>query len=110
MSNWLTICTIEDLIPQTGICAKVAGEQVAIFYCKRTEQLYALSNFDPVGKANVLSRGIMGSIEGSPYVASPLYKHHFHLEDGTCLEDPAVQIQTYGIRTLEGQVQIHTST
>lgn len=109
MKDWLTVCSMDDLVPQTGVCAKVNEDQVAIFYCERNEQLYALSNYDPAGKANVLSRGIIGSIEGAPYVASPLYKHHFHLADGSCLEDPALQVKTYGVRTREGQVQVAAS-
>ncbi|CAH0539075.1 nitrite reductase small subunit NirD [Vibrio marisflavi] len=106
MKDWLTVCNMADLVPQTGICAKVYDDQVAIFYCERTQQIYALSNFDPAGKANVMSRGIIGSIEGAPYVASPLYKHHFHLEDGSCLEDPSLKVKTYEIRAVEGDVQV----
>ncbi|MGF1739629.1 nitrite reductase small subunit NirD [Vibrio profundum] len=106
MKDWLTICHIKELTPQTGVCAKVRDEQIAIFYCSRTEQLYALSNYDPIGKASVLSRGIMGSIDGAPYIASPLYKHHYHLVNGSCLEEPSVQVETYEIREYQGSVQV----
>lgn len=104
--TWVSVCKASDLTPNTGVCALVNGKQVAIFHCQRSGNLYAIDNFDPLGKANILSRGIIGSIEGEPYVASPLYKQHFHLRTGACLEEPEIQIPTYSIRTIEGEVQV----
>lgn len=106
MTNWQTVCRVTDLTPNIGVCALVEDEQVAIFNCARTDSLYAVANFDPIGKANVLSRGIIGSIEGEPYVASPLYKQHFHLQTGACLEEPEQQIKTYPVRAHEGEIQV----
>ena len=106
MGNWLTVCSADDLTPYAGICAKVEDNQVAIFYCKRNDKLYALSNYDPIGKANVMSRGIIGSLSGEPYVASPLYKQHFHLETGECLEEPSHQLHKFEIRRQGKQVQV----
>lgn len=106
MENWQTICSAADLVPNIGVCALVDGKQVAIFSCSRTDSLYAVSNFDPIGKANVLSRGIVGSIDGQPYVASPLYKQHFHLETGECLEEPEHRIATYPVRIVNGAVEV----
>ena len=104
MDNWQTVCSAQDLVPNIGACASVLGEQVAIFSCTRTDSLYAISNFDPIGDANVLSRGIIGCIDGQPYVSSPLYKQHFHLETGTCLEEPEYQLKTYPIRVMDDSV------
>ena len=59
------------------------------------EQVFAVSNFDPFGKANVLSRGIIGSIGEQLVVASPLYKQHFDLQTGACLEDDSVSLKTF---------------
>ncbi len=106
MTNWQTVCSKEDLVPHTGVCAKVGEQQVALFYCERTNGLYAISNYDPIGKANVLSRGMMGSIAGEPCVASPLYKQHFHLETGICVEDPGQQVHTYAVREQGSNIQI----
>ncbi|PMH43155.1 nitrite reductase small subunit [Vibrio sp. 10N.286.49.B3] len=106
MDNWITVCSREDLVPHTGICAKVKDQQVAIFYCQRSETLYAISNYDPIGMANVISRGIIGSIQGEPCVASPLYKQHFNLKTGICVEEPTYQLMCFKIRTLDDQVQI----
>lgn len=92
--------------PKRGICAKVDDNQVAIFYCKRSDTLYGLSNYDPIGKANVMSRGIIGSLSGEPYVASPLYKQHYHLETGECLEQPELKLVKFEVRKQGEQVQV----
>jgi nitrite reductase/ring-hydroxylating ferredoxin subunit len=39
-------------------------------------------------------------------VASPLFKQHFSLADGTCVEDPDVAVTTYPVRVSEGTVEI----
>lgn len=119
MANWLTICSIEDLQPNSGICALVIDQQVAIFWIlpspfadtdgKFVGEVLAVGNYDPLGKANVLSRGIVGDSQGRPVVASPLYKHHFNLQTGICLENDRIRIPVYSIRVNDTQVQIDIS-
>ena len=75
--NWVNVCHLRDLEPDSGVCALVDGKQVAIFYLPRENSVYAIQNYDPISKANVLSRGIVGDINGELVVASPLYKQHF---------------------------------
>ncbi|USD67560.1 nitrite reductase small subunit NirD [Vibrio sp. SCSIO 43136] len=104
MEKWVSICSVEDIAPNVGVCALVEGKQVAVFNDARSGQLYAISNYDPIGKANILSRGIIGTIEGEPYVASPLYKQHFHLATGACLEEPQHSIETFGLKVEAGQI------
>ncbi|MEZ5529579.1 MAG: nitrite reductase small subunit NirD [Porticoccaceae bacterium] len=105
--NALVICQREDLIPNSGICALVNGQQVAIFYLPEEEpQVYAIGNWDPIGKANVLYRGIVGDIQGHLVVASPLYKQHFDLATGQCLENDDVTVPTYQIQLVGEQVVI----
>ena len=92
------ICSKHDLVENSGVCALVNGEQIAIFYIPSSEKkVFAISNWDPFGKANVLSRGITGDLEGEYVVASPLYKQHFNLESGECLEDDNESVQTYKV-------------
>ncbi len=106
---WKTICKKEDLTPNTGLCALLNGEQVAVFYSGKEDSLYAVSNFDPFGKANVLSRGLMGSAGEELFVASPLYKQKFNLKTGKCLDDDSVQIKTYAVRLEDGEVQLQAA-
>lgn len=106
MARWITVCGMDDLQPDSGICALVEGRQVAIFYMPRDQAVYAVDNYDPFGCANVLSRGIIGDINGQPVVASPLYKQHFNLQTGVCLEDETVTIPAYAVRIENGGVQV----
>ncbi len=89
-----TICTVSDLAKNSGICALLTingqEQQVAIYYLPDSEQkIFALGNWDPLGQANVMSRGILGNIGDELVVASPLYKQHFSLISGKCLEEDA---------------------
>lgn len=86
-SDWHHACKLTDLVENSGVCALINGQQVAIFYLpQETPAVYALDNWDPVGRANVLYRGIVGDIGGELVVASPLYKEHYSLRTGRCLE------------------------
>lgn len=107
--NWKTICAKSDLTPNTGVCALFEGEQVAIFWEARNDKLFAVSNYDPIGEANVLSRGIIGSIGEKIVVASPLYKQHFCLETGVCLEEEAHRLKTFPVRELDGEIQLRVA-
>lgn len=106
MSEWVTVCKREDLIPGTGLCALLNGEQVALFRVAKNDDVYAVSNFDPFGEANVLSRGLTGSIGDQIVVASPLYKQHFNLKTGQCLEDGNVSLKTYAVRIEGDDIQL----
>ncbi len=105
--QWIHLCKKSDLIKDSGICALLNGTQIAVFYLSRPEsKIYAINNFDPIGKANVMSRGIVGSMGGEPVVASPLYKQHFSLISGQCLEQSDRQITVYPIRVSGEDVQL----
>ena len=108
-TKWVDICAIADIAPNTGVCALVSGEQVAIFRVGDTNDVYALSNYDPFSKAFVISRGIVGDRNGITKVASPIYKQNFNLATGQCLDDETVSLVTYAARVMEERVQIATS-
>jgi len=103
---WTDICAFEDLVESSGICALLNGCQVAVFLLELQgePQIYAVGNYDPIGGANVLSRGMVGSIGEQIVVASPLYKQHFDLASGQCLEQPEVVIPVYGVKLQQGRV------
>lgn len=106
MSQWLEVCAMDDLQPDSGVCALVAGRQVALFFLKKPQAVYAVDNFDPVGKANVMSRGMIGDLGGEPMVASPLYKQHYSLVSGSCFEYPDVRLATYDVKIENGRVAV----
>ncbi|WP_433252455.1 nitrite reductase small subunit NirD [Actinomadura nitritigenes] len=100
-ARWFDICSYADLIPERGACAMLDGTQVAVFRAF-DGTLYALSNLDPFSGACVLSRGILGTREGVPTVASPMYKQVFDLRTGVCLDDPRVAVPTFPVRRAAG--------
>jgi len=104
--QWKTVCKQADLIPNVGVAAMFEGQQVAIFYMPKTEQkVFALSNWDPFSKANVLSRGLLGSVGETLVVASPIYKQQFSLETGQCLEED-LSINCWSAQLVDGEVQL----
>jgi nitrite reductase (NADH) small subunit len=105
--EWLDVCALEDIVPQTGVCALLGRKQVAIF--RVGEDLHALSNFDPFSKAFVLSRGIVGDRGGVPKVASPVFKQSFDLRTGQCLDDPTVSVKSYPVRLRGNRVEVFFS-
>jgi nitrite reductase (NADH) small subunit len=104
-SEWTAVCRLDDIVPNTGVCARVGGCQVAIFRLD-DDSLYALDNYDPFSRANVLSRGIVGDVKSELVVASPVYNQHFNLATGQCLEDAAVRIPAYPVRLEGGRVWV----
>jgi assimilatory nitrate reductase catalytic subunit len=103
----MRVCRLDDIVPDTGVCALVGGDQVAIFRVEET--VYAVGNRDPFSGANVLSRGIVGDVKGELVVASPIYKQHFSLLTGRCLEDATMRIPVYAARVKEGVVVVEPS-
>jgi len=97
MSEWVAVCRLDDIVPNSGVCALVGARQVAVFRLD-DDSVYAIDNHDPFSRANVLSRGIMGDVKGELVVASPVYKQHFSLTSGKCLEDPEVRVLVYPVR------------
>lgn len=104
---WNAICAVDDILPNTGICALVKNRHVAVFHVSSdTQQLYAIDNYDPNAGASVLSRGLVGNLGARIVVASPIYKHHFDLQSGECLEAPENSVKAYPVRIENRQVQV----
>jgi|JI7StandDraft_1071085.scaffolds.fasta_scaffold26009_2 nitrite reductase (NADH) small subunit len=115
--SFFEICSLDDLVENSGVCVLVADQQVALFWLLQpgspgvgespvAGEVFAIGNFDPFGGANVLSRGILGSIGDKLVVASPLYKQHFCLRSGQCLQDPTVSVPVYPVMLNHNKVLI----
>ena len=107
VSEWVAVCKLNDIVPNMGVCALVDGRQVAVFRLN-DNSVYAIDNRDPFSRANVLSRGIVGDLKGELVLASPVYKQHFSLVSGRCLEDPAVRVAVFPVRLEGGMVCVET--
>ena len=98
--DWFTVCERSLLTPGRGVAALLPdGRQVALFM-DRSGQAYAIDNRDPFTGAYVLSRGLVGSAEGRPFVASPLLKQRFDLATGTCLDDDEAHVPVFAVRAV----------
>ena len=96
--GWLTVCDLTQLVPGRGVAALLPDGRQAALFRDRNGTLYAIDNRDPFGGAAVLSRGLTGTHQGRPFVASPLLKQRFDLRTGQCLDDETVRVETYEVR------------
>ena len=101
---WHNVCPLDEILPDTGVAALVGGRQIAVF--RVGNGIHALDNYDPHSGANVLSRGIVGDLNGEPVVASPIYKQHFSLITGRCIEDADKSVRAWPARLHEGRVWV----
>ncbi|MCG6353468.1 nitrite reductase small subunit NirD [Vibrio alginolyticus] len=99
------LCQLDDLMPFIGATVLIEGEHVALFYIPDSG-VYAVQDWDPIGKANVMSRGIVGDIDGEMCVASPLYQPTLPpLHDPPlALEDEAHGLKTWQVTVDDNQV------
>ncbi|SAK57753.1 nitrite reductase (NAD(P)H) small subunit [Caballeronia hypogeia] len=105
--DWTAVCELDDIVPDTGVCALVKGAQVAVFHLGGEDAtVYAIDNYDPHSQAAVLSRGIVGSLGERIVVASPIYKQHFDLRTGECLETPEYSVSAYRVKVAGGKVWV----
>ncbi len=102
--DWIEICHLDDITPNTGVGAIVEDQQIALFRVGHEKRVYALSNQDPFSQAFVMSRGILGDLQGERVVASPIYKQHFSLATGRCLEDKNQKLLVFPSKIEEGRV------
>lgn len=107
--TWHDVCALSDITPGTGVCALVADAHVAVFLLPDGETCYAISNHDPIGGASVLSRGLLTHLGGEWSVASPLYKQHYLLKTGSCVEDDTASVAVYPVRIQGEQIQVGTA-
>ncbi|MDO6425818.1 nitrite reductase small subunit NirD [Thalassotalea sp. 1_MG-2023] len=105
--QWINVCKPDDLIDNAGVCALINdNQQVALFSLpSQPERVFAITNYDPIGSANVLYRGIVGCQNGEPIVASPLYKQQYSLRTGKCIQEETA-VTCFKTRIAEGYVQI----
>ena len=106
-SVWHSLCRLDDLVPGSGVAVRLPAGAAAIFWLPASEPaLYAISHRDPRSGAEVLAHGLVCEHDGEWLVASPLYKERFRLRDGSCRDNPALQLKVWPIRLLGEDVQV----
>jgi nitrite reductase (NADH) small subunit len=104
-ASWTDVCAVDDILPGTGACALVGRRHVAVFRMG-DDRFFAIDNVDPKSGVSVLSRGLVGSLGGRTVVASPLYKNHFDLHTGECIETPEFSVCAHGVRVEGDRVHV----
>lgn len=104
----IAVCPVDRLTSGRGVAALLPdGRQVAVYLVD--DEVHAVCNIDPVARAAVMSRGLVGDRAGVPAVISPLGKQAYALEDGRGLDDPARGISVFPARVAaDGTVLIAT--
>ncbi|MEU7628532.1 nitrite reductase small subunit NirD [Nocardia sp. NPDC049220] len=105
-TGWTQACRLDYLIPGRGVAVLLKGGRQAALFLLADGMLYAVGNIDPIGRAAVISRGIVGDRGGVPVVASPLLKQAFSLVDGRCLDDESAMLPVYAVRVGDGIVSV----
>lgn len=112
-----TVCRAEELEENLGAGVLLPdGTQIALFRVPTGEPdragrmpdstVFAVSNIDPYSGAAVISRGIVGEVDGEPTVASPLLKQRFSLSDGHSLEDADHRLEVFPVETSGGRILV----
>lgn len=104
---WHPVCALEDILPESGAAALIDGKEIAVFRVR--DAVFAIGNLDPASNANVLARGIVGDIGGEIVVASPIYKQHFSLITGRCVEEPRLAVRAYMAEVRHGHIWVRAN-
>ena len=101
---WVPVSPVDRLTPDRGVAALVDGRAVAVFLLA-DGAIHVIDNVDPCSGASVLSRGIVGDVDGVATVASPLYKQRFELATGRCL-DADVSVPVHDAHVIDGVLHV----
>lgn len=104
--RWTRVCSLTDLVPERGAAALVDGVQVALFRLE-DDSVLAVQQHDPFSGANVLCRGLVGSVGDVTVLSSPMFKQVWSLRTGECLDAGGKEPQdlaTFQVRVDGGDV------
>ena len=104
--TWFRAARVEDFPENGGACVKYKDMQIAVFNFSRRNEWYACQNLCPHKMQMVLSRGMIGSLQGEPKVACPFHKRTFSLKTGECLNADECNISVFPVKIENGYVHI----
>lgn len=103
---WFKAARVEAFPENGGACVKYKDMQIAVFNFSRRNEWFACQNLCPHKMQMVLSRGMIGSLEGEAKVACPFHKKTFSLKTGECLNADECSIAVFPVRIEDGFVHI----
>ena len=104
--QWVAFSDANAVPADGGATLKYGRHQIAIFNFEKTGQWFACQNLCPHKREMVLSRGLLGDVEGRPKIVCPMHKKSFSLETGEGLSDPDYRISTFPVEIREGRIYI----
>lgn len=105
----VTVCPVSRLTPGRGVAALLPDDRQVAVYLLDDGEVHALCNIDPIARAAVMSRGLVGDRSGVPAVMSPIGKQAYALEDGHCLDEPDRGLTVFPARVdRDGSVVVST--
>ena len=108
--DWTAACPVARLQPMRGVAVLLPDSAQVALFLLADNIIRAVGNIDPIGRAAVMSRGIVGDRCGIPVIQSPLKKQAFSLLDGRCLDAEGVSVPVYATRVgVDGTVWVANS-
>jgi nitrite reductase (NADH) large subunit len=102
--RWVQVGRVDDFPFDGGATIKYGKVQIAVFNFATRGEWYACQQMCPHKKAFVLSRGMIGDVEGEPKVACPLHKKAFSLKSGECLTGESYSVDVFPVKIEAGNV------
>ena len=104
--TWVQVGHRSDFPQNGGACIKHKNKQIAVYNFSLTQSWYACQNLCPHKMEMVLSRGMIGDLDGIPKAACPLHKKTFSLENGSNLNGENFKIAVYPVKIQNEMVYI----
>ncbi len=105
-TQWVCFGEASTIPKDGGETLKYGRHQIAVFNFEKAGKWFACQNLCPHKREMVLSRGLLGDIDGLPKVVCPMHKRAFSLETGEGLNDPELSISTFPVEIREGRIFI----
>ena len=99
--RWVHVGSVSDFPRDGGRAIKHGDAEIAVFRFDSRGEWYASQNICPHKREAILSRGILGDVQGVPKVACPMHKKTFSLESGECLSGESYRVEVFPVR-IEG--------
>lgn len=105
-TQWVCFGDASAIPADGGETLKYGRHQIAVFNFSTSGKWFACQNLCPHKREMVLSRGLLGDVDGLPKVVCPMHKRAFSLETGEGLNDPELSISTFPVEIREGRIFI----
>lgn len=100
MSDYITVCKVGELAEGQGKAFAVNGRMVAVFLVEG--EYYAIDDFCPHMGASLAGGHVENGI-----VTCPWHAWRFALCDGRWCDSPRIKIDTFAVRVVGDEVQVH---